>query len=484
MTEKATYAYGEEICSWLSLKHDKSKPQQISRLNNMKIVQVDYGHDFFAILTDEGQVLACNLKSEWGMNETLRLINRSNDCFKMIACGGEHLFLLRQDNNFDQRTGYSLSSYERMIHIDKPKNFKRIVCGFDHTLSITYKGEIYSWGDNNCGQLGFGDGRDRFGNIQLGLGDGRNRNTTRPVAFPNADLATFQIKDIVAGHQYSLFLFKNGLLWGCGSNSHGELGLGDFNNRSKLTKIPIKNVQQIACSKFHNFSLAYDGSSYYAWGETKSGKWSSPRKLGGHPTSFSAASAMILSSPITFGLTSIIRSFGSHDSISYQSESLLRLFDNRDSYDLEFIIDNKHIKACKCYLKSASEYYRRMFSGNWSENDQVIINDYSYETYYAYLRMLHTGEIQINHQNIAELVDLANCYGDKRLMKHCKTFIWNDLNAQTMPSYLPLIIKYDMKEFYDKLSRITIKQVLPKVADSIRQNNKKSIEFLKWFYDQ
>ncbi|KAH7638251.1 hypothetical protein HUG17_9357 [Dermatophagoides farinae] len=434
MTEKATYAYGEEICSWLSLKHDKSKPQQISRLNNMKIVQVDYGHDFFAILTDEGQVLACNLKSEWGMNETLRLINR--------------------------------------------------ICGFDHTLSITYKGEIYSWGDNNCGQLGLGDGRDRFGNIQLGLGDGRNRNTTRPVAFPNADLATFQIKDIVAGHQYSLFLFKNGLLWGCGSNSHGELGLGDFNNRSKLTKIPIKNVQQIACSKFHNFSLAYDGSSYYAWGETKSGKWSSPRKLGGHPTSFSAASAMILSSPITFGLTSIIHAFGSHDSISYQSESLLRLFDNRDSYDLEFLIDKKHIKACKCYLKSASEYYRRMFSGNWRENDQVIINDYSYETYYAYLRMLHTGEIQINHQNIAELVDLANCYGDKRLMKHCKTFIWNDLNAQTMPSYLPLIIKYDMKEFYDKLSRITIKQVLPKVADSIRQNNKKSIEFLKWFYDQ
>ncbi|KAH9501481.1 hypothetical protein DERF_012326 [Dermatophagoides farinae] len=73
-----------------------------------------------------------------------------------------------------------------------------------------------------------------------------------------------------------------------------------------------------------------------------------------------------------------------------------------------------------------------MFSGNWNENDQVTINDYSYETYYAFLRMLHTGKIYINLQNITELVDLANCYGDERLMEYCKTFIRNDLDEQTM----------------------------------------------------
>ena len=44
------------------------------------------------------------------------------------------------------------------------------------------------------------------------------------------------------------------------------------------------------------------------------------------------------------------------------------------------------------------------------------------ETYYTYLRMLHTGKIHINRQNIAELIDLANCYGDERLMKYCETY--------------------------------------------------------------
>ncbi|KAH7638227.1 hypothetical protein HUG17_9333 [Dermatophagoides farinae] len=473
MTKDATYAYGKLICSWLSLKHNYSKPQRISRLNYKKIVQVDYGRHFVAILTDEGQVfLASDVKSEWKTNETLRLINKGNNCFKMIACGGVHLLLLRQDghvfamgyNSYGQITGNEKSSYESMIHIDNLENVELIVCGRFHSFSITNNGEIYSWGFNDFGQLG--------------LGDEKNRNTPCLVPFPNDD--STRIKDIVAGMNHSLFLFENGQLWGCGSNNNGEIGLGYHFKRSNLTKIPIENVKQIACSKFHNFSLAYDGLSYYAWG--KNGNWSSPKKLDYHPTSFASASTMILSSSLTFGLTSTIHEFGSHDSILYKS--ILQLFDNQDSYDVEFLIGKKRIKACKCYLKSVSEYYRRMFSGNWSENNQVTIDDYSYETYYAYLLMLHTGKIHINRQNITELVDLANCYGDIKLMEHCQTFMRNDLNAKTMTTYLSLINKHEMKELYDKLSHITIEQVLPEIADSIRQNNENSIEFLNWFYNQ
>ncbi|KAH9530354.1 RCC1 and BTB domain-containing protein 1 [Dermatophagoides farinae] len=380
MTIDATWAYGKQICSLLSLEHDMSKPQRISVLNGVKIVQVDYGITFVAILTDQGQVF---LASEWKTNKTLQLINTGNDCFKMIACGQFHLLLLRQDghvfamgdNSYGQKTGNEKSSLESMIHIDNLENVQLIDLVMEKTETLPCL-----------------------------------------VPFPN-DNST-RIKDIVAGMYHSLFLFENGQLWGCGSSNMVKLVL--------LTKVPIENVQQIVCSKFHNFSLVYDGSSYYAWG--KNGHWSSPKKLDYHPTSFASASTMILSSPITFGLTSTIHVFGSHDPISYQSKSILQLFDNQDNCDVEFIIDKKHIKACKCYLKSVSEYYRLMFSGNWIKKDQVPIQNYSYETYYAYLRMLHTG----------------------------------DLNEQTMTTYLPLITKYEMKELHDKLIHLTIKQMLPK----------------------
>ena len=239
MTKEATFAYGEVICSWLSLEHDMSKPQRISCLDDMKIVQVDYGRNFVAILTDDGRVYLASNDSSWKTNNTFRLINTGNDCFKMIACGGEHLLLLRQDghvfamgdNGVGQITGNEKSSYESMINTGIA-NVKLIACGVDHSFSITNKGEIYSWGLNNW--------------YQLGLVDKKNRNTPCLVLFPNDD--STRIKDIVAGHQHSLFLFENGQLWGCnGSNNDGELGFGDKNNRSNLTNRPIENVQQIAC---------------------------------------------------------------------------------------------------------------------------------------------------------------------------------------------------------------------------------------------
>ncbi|KAH9500992.1 RCC1 and BTB domain-containing protein 1, variant 3 [Dermatophagoides farinae] len=385
MTKEATYAYGKKICSWLSLQY-MGKPKRISLLNGVKIVQ----HDVIGRRLLRQYALS-PLKLIGIRIKTLRLISNDNDRFKMIACGHYHLLLLRQDGH--------------VFAMGIMRNVKLIACGWFHSLSITNKGEIYSWGSNDYGQLG--------------LGDEKKRNTPCLVAFPNDDLINIRIKDI---------------LWGCGSNRNGELGLGDDFKLSNLTKIPIENVQQIACSLFHSFSLAYDGSSYYAWGKTKYGKWSSPRKLDNSHSSFASASTMILSSPLTFGLTSTIDEFESHDPISYQCKSIIQLFDNQDSYDVEFLIDKKRIKACKCYLKSVSEYYRRMFSGNWIKKDQVPIQNYSYETYYAYVHMLHTGKIHINHQNITELVDLANCYSDERLMEYCETFIRNDLDEQTMPN--------------------------------------------------
>nr|XP_046916411.1 RCC1 and BTB domain-containing protein 1-like [Dermatophagoides farinae] len=213
----------------------------------------------------------------------------------MIACGWYHLLLLRQDglvftmgdNHWSQITGDEKSPYECMIHIDNLENVKLIVGGGLHSLSMTNKGEIYSWGSNGWGQLGLA-----------------------------AD--SYSIKDIVAGKYHSLFLFDNGQLWGCGSNYNGVLGLGEEIKQSKLTKITIKirqltripkkqqiNLERIACSRDRHFSLAYDGSSYYAWGETNNSKWSSPMKLGKWHSSF-ASSSVVMDSPITFGLSNII----------------------------------------------------------------------------------------------------------------------------------------------------------------------------------
>jgi alpha-tubulin suppressor-like RCC1 family protein len=37
----------------------------------------------------------------------------------------------------------------------------QIVCGGEYTVGLTKKGEVFTWGDNDSGQLGHGDRKER-----------------------------------------------------------------------------------------------------------------------------------------------------------------------------------------------------------------------------------------------------------------------------------------------------------------------------------
>ncbi|XP_075679402.1 RCC1 and BTB domain-containing protein 2-like [Dermatophagoides pteronyssinus] len=463
ITNDKTYAYGEAICEWLSLQHDPKRPQQIDILNDKKIIQVDSGYNFVVVLTDDGLVFLASCDSRWKTNNTFRLISKGNDRVEMIACGWKHLLLLRQDgtvfalgdNRFGQLTGNSSSSYDTVVNTGL-NNVKIIACGAGHSLALTNTNQIYSWGCNKYGQLG--------------LGDTNNRRTPSLVSFPDVSINS-PIKNIVGGWKHSLFLFENGQIFGCG---YGQRSINYNEQDAKVpTKIPIENVQSVVCKNYLYFSFALDHSShYYVWGELNNKELVKLKKLHARPKSYAAASAMLLESPITYGPTSTIYSFESHDTISN-----IGLLDNPNNYDVEFIIGDKRILACKCYLKMVSKYYSRMFSGDWQENNnKVVIEAYSYDAYYTYLRMLYTGRIRINQSNIAKLIDLANCYGDERLMKLCQTFIQTDLNEQTLSIYFPLIDKYELDDLHDKLVQLTI--VLPKIRNNILDNKENIMKLI------
>ncbi|KAH7637806.1 hypothetical protein HUG17_8910 [Dermatophagoides farinae] len=245
---------------------------------------------------------------------------------------------------------------------------KMIACGQYHSLMLQQDGHVFAMGDNCCGQITV-----------------IKKTGTPQHTFPNDDSVDTRIKEIVAGRRHSIFLFENDQLWGCGSNENGELGLGYDIGRSKLTKIPFENVQQIACSKDHNLSLAHDGLNYYAWGKIMNDTWSSPRKLYDLHSSFASASALLLESQTTVGLTSVTNLFESNYTSTIQSNC--RLFNSPNNYGVEFIIGKKPIKVSKCYLKSVSKFYGDKFSNDWEEENQVSID--------VILAMIHTMNIYV-----------------------------------------------------------------------------------------
>ncbi|KAH7637641.1 hypothetical protein HUG17_8745 [Dermatophagoides farinae] len=240
-----TFVYGPQVCAWLGLPHENSLVNEILELRYTELKQVDYGDKFFVVLTANGSVCMASRKSEeWRTYRQLQWISNQN--YRMISCGLNHILLLREDGKLftmgDNRFGQLGRNdiYSSFIHmIDTGlSHVERIACGSNFSIAIT-SDEAYSWGLNNCGQLGIENVRIQFAPAKMFNYDGR-------------------VVNIVAGASNIWFLMGTG-------NVHQ---FGHVGGREVFTvikrKISITNIEAIACEKFGNFAIFFksNGESY------------------------------------------------------------------------------------------------------------------------------------------------------------------------------------------------------------------------------
>ena len=115
-----------------------------------------------------------------------------------------------------------------------------IVAGARHYLTLDHDGgKLYAWGHNGSGQVG--------------------NNNLRDVQSPVLVLA--DVLSMSAGERFSLAVKTDGTVWGWGSNSHGQLGLGDTVDRLIPTAVSgISNAVAVAAGGRHSLILLADGS--------------------------------------------------------------------------------------------------------------------------------------------------------------------------------------------------------------------------------
>jgi len=120
----------------------------------------------------------------------------------------------------------------------------QIACGESFTLALLKDGSVQGWGDNAHGQLG--------------LGDTVPRNTPTEITSLGTDVV-----QIAAAGTHALALLIDGSVKGWGSNSFGELGLGDTAHRSAPVAITAlgTNVAQIAAGLGYSCVALKDGSA-------------------------------------------------------------------------------------------------------------------------------------------------------------------------------------------------------------------------------
>lgn len=130
-----------------------------------------------------------------------------------------------------------------------------VVSGWSHVLARTDDGRVFGWGRNTFGQLG--------------LGQDAPESVKAPVLLPLPE-GVGPVREIAAGSEYSVVVGGKGGVYACGWNEHGNLGLGDRENRRGWVRVPLPESVEalaretgqllVACGGAHVLTLATDQS--------------------------------------------------------------------------------------------------------------------------------------------------------------------------------------------------------------------------------
>jgi len=146
------------------------------------------------------------------------------------------------------------------LYKDNPGNIRLAVvhAGSNHSIAVSRKGEVFTWGLASSGELGHGGW------------------TPTELTIPRliSNLGRTRIVSICAGSNHSLAISQTGQLWSCGRGRHGELGLGHFHDEpvfSIVDSIQHERMVSASAGKHHSMALAADGK-LFTWGSNKYGQ--------------------------------------------------------------------------------------------------------------------------------------------------------------------------------------------------------------------
>lgn len=151
----------------------------------------------------------------------------------IISCGNCSVGQLGTGDKIDR---------SRFIQIRCPTNLISVECGnTSHTVGVDDNGSLWTCGSNSDGQLGLGE-------------------DTSPVLTFTQILGTSNFYKASAGHDFTLALDKDGVVWGFGQNDDGQLGLGDNTKRTIPTRINFAiPVAMISTGNLHSLLLDQNG---------------------------------------------------------------------------------------------------------------------------------------------------------------------------------------------------------------------------------
>ena len=162
------------------------------------------------------------------------------------------------------------------------KNFdpiQNISLGSQHTICLTSKGKIYSFGWNNYGQCGIKTKSTIIKKQELNNNESLveitkynelkpkiiNKTTFKSIDFYNKEnnIINIEGKSIICGEDHTIILDIKGNVFTFGINLNGQLGLGHNHCESTPKKIKsLNNIKQINSAGYINFAVNKEGDAF------------------------------------------------------------------------------------------------------------------------------------------------------------------------------------------------------------------------------
>ena len=158
-----------------------------------------------------------------------------------------------------------------------------VACGGLHTVAVTDHGHLYTWGHAAKGQTGLSTHQPitRPHLLPSSMWDGRAELERRVPITVSAEeeggrsfvvqgrrFSPLQVASVSCGQYHTALATTEGEVYAWGSNSDGQLGQGDTEDRRIPHAVPAEYgalVVQVACGGRHTLALCADGRAW-GWG--------------------------------------------------------------------------------------------------------------------------------------------------------------------------------------------------------------------------